>query len=37
MEVNKDMKKFKDYCQEVMQFFREQGVKIDPEPTVKLV
>lgn len=27
-------KKFKDYCEEIMDFFRERGVKIDPAPTV---
>ena len=27
-------KKFKDYCEEIMDFYRERGVKIDPAPTV---
>lgn len=28
--------KFQDYCSEIMEFFRSQGVKIDPEPAVVL-
>ena len=30
------MKKFQDYCAEIMEFFRENGVRLDPEPSVRL-